>query len=167
MTNFLGIELNEQQLRGVTQALQVAGSIDIGRPEIARDIRLVAVADVDERFDSAPGVEAGGVVYGGVYWPPLAESTLEQNPARFWGRLLRETGELQQSFTGNGQVFETGFQQVIFGSALPKARGLHFGVFWGQEIPERSRPLVIVHDQLANDVAEVVGAYIDQQLRRA
>ena len=163
MTNrSLGVELNSNELNGIVRALN-AVAVDIGQPAIAQQIRQTVLADIDERFDSAPGVESGGVVYGGVYWPPLSESYLAKNPRRFGGQILRDTGELQQSFTANGAVFEANFQEVVVGTSLPKARGLHFGVFWGREIPGRARPIVFIRDQLADDVVEVISVVSERQ----
>jgi hypothetical protein len=62
-------------------------------------------ADVDERFNSAPSTTSGGPVYGGATWVALSESTLKGNPRRRSGKLLRDTGELLQSFTSSGQIF--------------------------------------------------------------
>lgn len=158
----LGIEIDQQELAALGKLL--AGSIpNIGSPEISREIRQGVLADVDERFASAPSVESGGVVYGGVYWPPLSDSYLAQNPRRAGGQLLRDTGELSQSFTANGAVFEAGPNEVVVGTSLPKARGLQFGVFWGVERPDRARPILFVHDQLADDVVEAIALALDRR----
>ena len=162
----LGIQIDAKELAGVIRQLDRA-KINIGEPAIAREIRQVVLADVDERFATAPSVESGGVVYGGVYWAPLSPSTLAQRPERSGGQLLRDTGETQQSFTGNGAVFRSGFNEVIVGTALPKARGLHGGVFWGISRPELARPLIFVHDQLADDVVEAIALAFDKAQRQA
>jgi phage gpG-like protein len=160
--NSLGIEIDQKELAALNRLLSTI-AIDIGDPAVAREIRQVVLADVDERFARAPSVESGGVVYGGVYWPPLSDSYLAQNPRRSDGQLLRDTGELSQSFTASGAIFEAGPDQVVVGTALPKARGLHFGVFWGVEIPDRARPILFVHDQLADDVVEAIAAIADRR----
>jgi len=161
----LGIQIDQRELAGISRLLATA-SINIGQPEIAREIRQVVLADVDERFDRAPGVESGGAVYGGVYWPPLSDSYLAQRPDRVGGQLLRDEGELQQSFTANGAIFRSGLNEVIVGTALAKARGLQFGVFWGTERPELARPILFLHEQLADDVVEAVGLAFDKLQRR-
>ena len=160
----LGIQIDQRELAALGKLLAGAAP-NIGDPEIAREIRQVVLADVDERFSSAPSVSGGGAVYGGVYWPPLSDSYLAQNPRREGGQLLRDTGELQQSFTANGAVFQSKFNEVIVGTPLPKARGLQFGTFWGVERPDRARPILFVHDQLANDVVEAIGLIVDKQQR--
>ena len=164
--NSLGIEIDQQELAALNRLLSTI-AIDIGEPAVAREIRQVVLADVDERFSQAPSVETGGVVYGGVYWPPLSDGYLVQRPERAGGQLLRDTGELQQSFTANGAVFQSSQNEVIVGTALPKARGLHFGVFWGVERPDLARPILFVHDQLADDVVEAIGLTFDKLQRRA
>lgn len=73
--------------------------------EYAEMIRLVAQADVDERFATAPGSH-GGAVYGGEFWVGLSQSYLQKRPDRAGGKLLQDTGELRQSFTSSGQVFK-------------------------------------------------------------
>jgi phage gpG-like protein len=162
----LGIEISPQELAGLSRLLSTA-AVNIGQPEIAREIRQVVLADVDERFSRAPSVETGGVVYGGVFWPPLSPSSLAQRPERIGGQLLRDTGELQQSFTASGAIFKRGPGEVVVGTALPKARGLQFGVFWGVEIPELARPMLFMHDQLADDVMEAIGIAFDRLQRGA
>lgn len=162
----LGVEIDEKELAGITRLLDRT-AINIGDPAIAREIRQVVLADVDERFATAPSVESGGVVYGGVYWPPLSPSYLAQRPERSGGQILRDTGELQQSFTANGAVFQTGPDEVIVGTALPKARGLHGGVFWGVSRPDLARPIIFVHDALANDVIEAIALAFDKTQRQS
>lgn len=103
--------LHEQLEDDIEQAIAAQMDDDIaeGRlsqpEEYAELIRIVMEADVDERFDSAPSTTAGGAVYGGAMWVPLAESTLMANPKRTGGKLLQDTGELRQSFTSGGQIF--------------------------------------------------------------
>jgi hypothetical protein len=124
-------------------------SLDI-RP-IARDIALAVQADVDERFDSAPGVRAGGTVYGDVSWDSLTNAYLAQRPEREGGQIYRDTGELQQSFQvgGGDNVFEATNDQVTFGSSLTKASPLH-----------RRRPILVVHDDLVTAVGAIMEVYI-------
>ena len=162
----LGIQIDQRELAGIARLLANA-NVNIGQSEIAREIRQVVLADVDERFDRAPSVESGGAVYGGVYWPPVSDGYLAQRPERAGGQLLRDTGELQQSFTANGAIFKSSSNEVIVGTALPKARGLHFGVFWGVERPELARPILFLHEQLADDVIEAIGFAFDKLQQRA
>lgn len=118
---------------------------------IANTIGLIAQGDVDERFNSSPGVRQGGQVYGGVTWDSLTEAYLRANPRREGGQIMRDTGELLNSFTvgGKGNVFEAQATQITFGSALPKATGLH-----------RKRPILVVHDDLVQAIAAAMEAWI-------
>lgn len=133
-----GFEQAIRLVEGVSMKSQTWGTSSAGR-----DILLLIQADVDERFAGAPAVESGGLVYGGVMWKPVSPEYLESNPRRAGGQLLRDTGELLQSFTagGAGNISERNPQEVTFGSALPKARGLN-----------RDRPLLVVHDELLDNV---------------
>jgi hypothetical protein len=107
-------------------------------------IRLIVQADVDQRFDSSPGVETGGTVWGDAYWKPVQPEYLEYHPRRIGGQLLRDKGELQQSFTAEGtSVSEVSGDEMVFGSALPKAGWLN-----------RDRPLIFWHPRLVEQVAE-------------
>jgi hypothetical protein len=115
---------------------------DVSR--FATGINLIVQADVDARFDSAPAVETGGTVWGDAYWKAVRPEYLEYHPRRVGGQLLRDTGELQQSFTAEGtRVYEVSDTQFTFGTALPKAARLH-----------RDRPLIFWHPQLIDRVAE-------------
>lgn len=118
---------------------------------ISRDILLVAQADVDERFNSAPSTEAGGQVYGGVDWPHLSAKYLNRNPRRLGGQLLRDSGELLQSYGigGVGNIATVRPDMIVFGSALPKARGL-----------ANRRPQVFVHPELIRTASNVVELYV-------
>ena len=118
---------------------------------IARDILLIAQADVDERFNTAPRAESGGTTYGGVFWAPLTEPYLNSNPRRRGGQILRDTGELQQSYGigGAGNVAIARPDQIVFGSALPKARYLG-----------KKRPQVYLHPELVETVRNAVEAYV-------
>lgn len=117
---------------------------------MSRDILLAAQADVDARFDSAPPVETGGAVVGGINWPALSGEYLRDNPRRQGGQVLRDYGVLQNSY-GLGQagnIATVGNDEIVFGSALPKARYL-----------ARRRPQVFLHAGLIQTVTNIVEAY--------
>ena len=113
---------------------------------ISLDLGLIIQADVDERYQSAPGVRSGGQVYGGQVWPQLSDAYLAANPRREGGIIGLDTGRSRQSFTANaaGNIFETGPQEVAFGSSLPEVRGFHTG----KGDPSKARPLIFAHDEL-------------------
>ena len=115
-------------------------------------------SDVDRRFQSAPSVNQGGVVYGGEIWPRVEEEYLRRNPRRIGGQLLRDTGELQQSFTigSRGNFYDVSNDSVTFGSTLPKARGLDSG----RGNPRKARPLIFAHDQLADELTNAYIGYV-------
>jgi hypothetical protein len=119
---------------------------------IARDIFLTVQSDVDERFASAPDTGSGGVVWGGATWPHLSEAYLNRNPRRVGGQILRDTGELMQSYGigGAGNVAIARPDMITFGSALPKARGL-----------ARKRPQVFVHPALIEAVEHVIVHHVE------
>lgn len=144
------------QLKGLKEAIvnlkkmgdRVSG---LGVGPVGRDILLAVAADVDQRFLTAPGTGQGGAVWGGQTWPQLSAAYLNRNPRRVGGQLLRDTGELQQSYGlgGTGNIAIQRPDQIIFGSALPKARGLG-----------NKRPQVFAHPALM----EVVGSIIEAHL---
>ena len=108
-------------------------------------IRLMMQEDVDTRFANAPSVETGGEVLGGVQWRSLSESYLVQNPRRYGGQILRDTGELQQSLTVEGhpyEVFNATESEIVFGTALTKASRL-----------QRDRPFIFWHPILLEKIA--------------
>lgn len=118
-------------------------------------IRLLMQEDVDTRFANAPAVETGGEVLGGVYWRSLSESYLAQNPRRYGGQVLRDTGELQQSLTAEGHpynVFEVTDSEIVFGTALIKASRL-----------QRDRPFIFWHPLLLEKIANYLVSYIVQE----
>ncbi|MEO0538779.1 MAG: hypothetical protein AAF215_33590 [Cyanobacteria bacterium P01_A01_bin.123] len=144
---------NAITIEGLTEAIALIDSAtkisDFRERKAA--IQQILVADVDERFNSAPRVRAGGVVYGGVNWPALTDPYLKANPRREGGQVLRDTGELQQSFTGDGQIYNVGKNEIEFGTALPKARGL-----------QRKRPMIFIHDELLEEVEATLLIALDE-----
>lgn len=118
---------------------------------VAPTIGLVCQADVDQRFNSSPNVRSGGTVYGGVTWEALSESYLKSTPRREGGQILRDTGELAQSFlvAKKGNVLKGDRQSITFGSALPKAR-----------YNQRRRPMLFVHPKLVEQVARAIEIYL-------
>ena len=144
------IEITREGLEEAIAAI-VQLSYPIDFRELAIDINLVVQADVDERFNTAPPVRSGGVVLGGEVWPALSTAYLERNPRREGGQILRDPGELLNSFlVGDSQnIAEAQRDRVIFGSALPKARGL-----------QNDRPMLFVHDELADSVLNVIAIKI-------
>lgn len=120
---------------------------------VARSVGLVCQADVDERFNSSPGVRTGGTVYGGATWAPLSEAYLKSNPRREGGQILRDTGELAQSFlvAKKGNILKGDRQSITFGSSLPKAR-----------YNQRKRPMLFVHPELVRQVARTIELYLMQ-----
>lgn len=111
-------------------------------------IRLIIQADVDRRFQTAPLVETGGTVWGDAEWAPLSGEYLDTRPIRIGGQILRDTGELQQSFTAEGSIYEASNTELVFGSALPKASRLN-----------RDRPIVFWHPYLVEQVAEYLSRW--------
>lgn len=144
------------EVEGLEQAIasMVALQSPIDFRQVATDVALFTQADVDQRFDVAPQVRAGGVVYGGEVWPALNEPYLQANPRRDGGQILRDTGELLQSFQvgGAGNLSEVTQNTIVFGSALPKARGL-----------QEKRPMLFVHDELADGIVQVIAEHIARQ----
>ena len=146
------IEITEEGLAEAIASLVVL-SQPIDFKELATDLYLVAQADVDERFNRAPAVRSGGVVYGGEVWPALSEPYLKANPRREGGQILRDEGELLNSFQV-GDAFNTAevtADTLTFGSALPKARGL-----------QEKRPMLFIHDELADTVLNVIAERVSQ-----
>lgn len=121
----------------------------------ARDVALVCMADVDERFNSAPGVRQSAQVLGGAQWERLSEAYLKSNPRREGGQQLRDTGELAQSFQvgRRGNIVAGSADTITFGSNLPKAR-------WNN----RRRKMVVVHPPLVRQVARVLVLYLRGKL---
>lgn len=122
---------------------------------VSRDILLIAQADVDRRFDQAPPTEVGGQTYGGAYWPPLTTAYLNRNPRRFGGQLLRDTGELQQSYGigGTGNIAVARPDQIVFGSNLPRAGYL-------ANRKGKERPQVYLHAKLLFTVRAALELYL-------
>jgi len=114
----------------------------------APGIRLLLQEDVDLRFQSSPNTETGGDVWGGEKWAPLSRVYLASHPYRLNGQILRDTGELQQSFTAEGS-YEIEGKSIVFGSALPKAGHL-----------ARKRPIVFWHPVLLEKVADYLTRYM-------
>ena len=114
--------------------------LSIDSSEINKEIKRIAGFKLN-----APSVESGGEVLGGVQWRSLSESYLVQNPRRYGGQILRDTGELQQSLTAEGHpygVFEVTESQIVFGTALTKASRL-----------QRDRPFIFWHPILLEKIA--------------
>jgi hypothetical protein len=132
---------------------------------VARNVGLVCQADVDERFNSSPGVRQSGTVYGGATWERLSEAYLKGNPRRENGKQLRDTGELAQSFlagnrgrdgktgrfTKGGTILRADKTSITFGSSNKKA-------IYNQ----RKRPMLFVHPELVRQVARVIELYLAQ-----
>ena len=99
------LEIDAAELASITNQLNgiKVRAGDISNASVG--IRLILQEDVDFRFQTAPATETGGAVYGGVQWRSLSESYLAQNPRRFGGQILRDTGELQQSLTSEGHPY--------------------------------------------------------------
>ena len=144
----IGIEIEGLDL-AIAALVQTSEAVDIS--ELATDLYLIAQADVDERFRTAPPVRSGGVVYGGVTWPALTTAYLAANPRREGGQILRDEGELMNSIQegDSDNIAETSPNTVIFGSALPKARGL-----------SKDRPMLFIHKELADNVVNAIALRI-------
>lgn len=139
-----GIEEAIAYNSGVVQRL---GNI---RP-LGLTLATVIQEDVDQRFDSAPGVEQSGTVYGGVTWDALTDAYLRANPRRQGGQQLRDTGELLGSFqVGDpNNIFLSGPDFVEFGSRLPKAAGLN-----------TRRELLPAHEELIKTLRTAIEIYV-------
>ena len=121
--------------------------------EAATGIRLILQQDVDYRFKTAPSTQTGGAVYGGVSWSSLSESYMANNPRRYNGQILRDTGELQQSLTSEGSpynIYDVGESYLVFGTSLPKAAKL-----------QKKRSFVFWHTQLVEKIAGFLANYLN------
>lgn len=120
--------------------------------EAANGIRLILQQDVDYRFETAPPTETGGVVYGGVEWSSLSEAYMANNPRRYGGQILRDTGELQQSLTNEASpynIYDVGESYLVFGTSLAKAGKL-----------QEKRPFVFWHTALVEKIAGFLANYL-------
>lgn len=163
-------------------ALAIANLQDISdrvldlRPA-SRAVFLAIQGEVDEVFNSAPSVEGGGQVYGGEYWEPLSEAYLAARDnyppsysprirPRRGGQILRDTGELLNSIgigsqlggpsggsTGDRIAQVDGQDTFVFGTSLPKAKGLN-----------RDRPFLYVFPEMIEVVSNALEAYIVEGL---
>jgi len=132
------------------------------------DALLAVMADVDQRFVTAPGVGSSGTVWGGETWPALTAAYLKYRSVsrktgsgvtlapRLGGKQLRDTGELLQSFqigaTNNSS--DQSPTSWAFGSALPKARGL-----------SHKRPMIYYHPQLIEVIVNIYAQYITGEIK--
>jgi hypothetical protein len=112
--------------------------------EAAEDIVTMVRDDVRMRFQSAPSVETGGMVWGDVYWRPLNEGYLLSRPDRRGGQILIDTGALKSSVTENttGSYTEINETEIRIGTTLPYAEELQKDenfpfIFWHPILLER------------------------------
>lgn len=113
---------------------------------------MIVQSEVDEVFNSAPGVRSSGSVYNGETWDELTEAYLKARPIREGGQQLRDTGELLQSLQvgGGGNVLTSDSDSITFGSNLPKARGL-----------QNKRPFLVATETMAELVAKAIARYFE------
>lgn len=124
------------------------------RGEAATGIRLILQQDADYRFETAPPTEIGGTVYGGVEWQALSEAYLAENPRRYGGQILRDTGELLQTLTNEASpynIYDVGESYLVFGSSLAKAGKL-----------QKQRPFLFWHPQLIEKIAEFLAEFLSK-----
>ena len=149
------LEIDISEINKITKKL---GDIKLKAADIrgASDgIRLLLQEDVDLRFQNSPSTNTGGEVYGGAYWRELSEAYRRQKPYRRDGQLLRDTGELLQSMTVVGHpynIFSTTESEIVFGTALIKARKLN-----------RGRPFIFWHPILTEKVATFLINYLGNE----
>lgn len=147
----LSVSVDPMAAQELTRSLGAVAARANNLKPVNQEALLVVMADVDERFRSAPRVRASGTVYGGATWERLTDAYLNSNPRREGGQQLRDTGELLQSFQigQRGNVTENRTDGWSFGSALPKARGLR-----------HKRPLVFFHVALIDTLETLYLAYV-------
>lgn len=158
----LTLNIDESQLDQVATLILGTGQRAKNLKPVNKEALNVVMADVDQRFVSAPGLKVSGTVHGGAKWPELTEKYLEYRSVfretksgtlqpRIAGQQLRDTGELLQSFqVGKADnISENNADGWTFGSSLPKARGLR-----------HKRPLLFFHDELADVLLTLYTAYI-------
>lgn len=145
-TEVIGLDEALLLLDGAAERAQDIGPLGLTLAEIFQ-------SDVDQRFDSSPGVRQSGEVWGGVFWEALSEAYLRANPSRESGQQYRDTGKLLNSFqVGDpNNIFESGRDFVVFGSALEKARGLN-----------NRRQIVVVHPELIEQLRAAIALYIGE-----
>ena len=157
----MAFEITLEGLNNFTQTLTTyADRIRNLGSVAANDVFLALQADVDQRFNNSPGVRQGGTVFGGIAtWAPLTEQYLRRNPRRESGQLLRDSGELLQSYQVNSpnNIATSSPREIRFGSALPKARGL-------ANAQTNPRPQVGFHSRLVDTIERVLVANVEAGL---
>jgi len=138
-----GIAEAQRQITGV--ALRV-GNLTPAAPAVFAAVQM----DVARRFDSAPGVRADGVTYGGVEWRQLTDRYIRA-AKREGGKQLQITGQLQSEFQlgGSNNIAEVQGDTITFGSSSEKASGLNV-----------KRRLLAVHPALVLEISGILGDYV-------
>ena len=127
--------------------------------------------DIKIRFMTAPTVEQGGIVHGGIYWKPLSQYTI-RTFNRQGGQILTNTGALMRSLTvkedpNHISKFENG--TFVIGTNIDYAEkhqppnvditslDNNDNHLYG-EIPPR--PFVFYHDKLVDKISNALEEYI-------
>lgn len=147
------INLDLQGLEAVLNRIENVSARAADLRPLGNTLGLIFQGDVDERFNTSPGVRQTGTVYGGVTWEALSDAYLAANPKREGGQQLRDTGELLNSFVvgGAANIFQVDPDGAVFGSALEKAEFLN-----------RKRPLIVVHDDLVTALGNAIALYVTE-----
>lgn len=91
--------------------------------ELLKVVAPIVQEDIEFRFKTAPSVEQGGKVHGGVTWKKLSNYTIKLGN-RAGGKILINTGELMRSATMQGHPYNVARiedDSLIFGTKLPYA----------------------------------------------
>lgn len=107
--------------------------------------------DVQERFETAPGVRETAVVHGGAVWESLSDRYLARRPDREGGRQLVDTTKLKDSFVVGdlNNIATATADSIEFGSEVVYAAP-----------QDRRRPILFLHDDLVSLILDTTADYV-------
>ena len=104
------IELRSEGLEGIQKFLKRSGIKfkQLSSPEVSKEVIFKPIStEVQQRLTRAPISQQGGYPTFGqkaknkVYWRPLSENYLRQNPRRLGKPIMVDTGRMKKSFSLN------------------------------------------------------------------
>jgi phage gpG-like protein len=152
------LEIDLTAYLGYNEFVEAVGNRRANLYEVEIGLKNIVKEDFEIRFRTAPSVESGGIVYGGEYWEPLSEVTLQRNPRRQGKQILKDTGRLYRSLLVDNQesYFRIQNDSFEYVTLVPYADSHQYGEP-GRGVPRRR--FMFIHDELSEKVALYLMTY--------
>ena len=144
----LSLQLEATEIAELEDYYSSLNSRSLDLKPIQRDLDDIQREELNLRFQSSPGTEVGGTVYGDVYWDRLSNWYLNQVPRRRGGQIMIDTGRLRTDATSPGSGNSSNFNGAEYEFSIntpyaTKQNTMRQLLFWSEGLLKQTEEAIL------------------------